>query len=482
MKELVLWTIEKAKQLNCRWADVRYTQEEGEIISIKNKEIEKLASYQKEGIGIRVLVGNGWGFYAVNQLNKETIEAALNKAYQIAVEADKTATAPVKLEELPPQKGTYQTPYKIDPFSISFEEKINHLRKPVEKMLQVEGVKIAKADYLAQKEKKIFAASDGSLIEQEFLKCGGGIMATAIRDGEVQFRSYPAAFDGDFSAAGWEFIESLQLEKNATQTAEEAVALLDADECPYGVMDLILGSSHLALQIHESLGHPAELDRVLGEEISLAGGSFLTTDKMNNFQYGSEIVTIVSDPTAPGGLGTYGWDDEGVPAHREPLVKNGKFVNYLSSRQSATIIGKKSTAAMRAESYNRPPIVRMTNINLEPGNMTFDEIIKTTKRGIYMEATKSWSIDDLRLNFQFGCQIAWLIENGKITKMVKNPIYSGNTPRFWKNCDAIANKDHWRLWGVMNCGKGEPMQVMQVGHGCSIARFKNIQIGVRKDG
>ncbi|OPZ86378.1 MAG: protease TldD [bacterium ADurb.Bin429] len=249
-------------------------------------------------------------------------------------------------------------------------------------------------------------------------------------------------------------------------------------ECPSGELDVILDGSQLALQVHESCGHPIELDRVFGTELSLAGGSFLQPGKLG-FQYGSEQVNIFADATVPGGLGTFLYDDEGVHAQRTPIVQEGVFMGYLTSRETAPRLGGHSQGAMRADGWARPPLIRMTNINLEPGDWTLDELIADTKRGILLDNTKSWSIDDLRLNFQFSTEVGWLIEDGAITQMVRNPSYQGITPQFWNGCDAVTNRKEWRMWGVLNCGKGDPMQVMHVGHGASRARFRKVRVGIK---
>jgi TldD protein len=242
------------------------------------------------------------------------------------------------------------------------------------------------------------------------------------------------------------------------------------------------------LQVHESCGHPIELDRVFGTEASYAGTSFLTPDKYNTLRYGSDIVNLTADATIPGGLGTFGWDDEGVPAQRVPIVRDGIFRGYLTSRETAQqlreIVGdgapEASGGAMRADGWNRIPLIRMTNVNLEPGEWEFDDLIADTDDGIYMELNKSWSIDDKRLNFQFGTEIAYEIRSGKMGRMLKNATYTGITPQFWGSCDAICNENHWRVWGTPNCGKGQPGQVAHTGHGAAPARFRNVQVGVMK--
>lgn len=326
-------------------------------------------------------------------------------------------------------------------------------------------------------------SSEGADIYQERIETGAGLEARAVApDGsDTQLRSYPASHGGNMATRGWEFVEEMQLVENAERIAEEAAALLDAPHCPSGEFDIILEGSQLALQIHESCGHPIELDRVLGTEASLAGTSFLTLDKWNNFQYGSEHVNIVADATIPGGLGSFAYDDEGVPGQRVEIVKEGQFVGYLTSRETALALGQKSNGAMRADGPHHIPLIRMTNINLEPGDWSLEEMIADTQDGFYLLTNTSWSIDDKRLNFQFGTQMAYEIKNGSLGRLYKNATYTGLTPEFWRRCDAVGNKEEWQMWGIPNCGKGEPMQTAHVGHGASCARFRKIRLGVMKE-
>ncbi len=330
------------------------------------------------------------------------------------------------------------------------------------------------------KEDKHFMSSEGSDIRQTLTQSGGVIGAMARNQSEAQMRSYPAQFGGDYALKGWEHIKELDFSGNAPRVSQEARALLDAKQCPSGCYDLILEGSQLALQIHESCGHPIELDRVLGTEAGMVGTSFLTPDKKHCFRYGSPSVNIVADATIPGANGSFGYDDDGVPGGRFNIVNEGIFENYLTSRETAPVIGEKSNGANRAVSWNRIPLVRMTNISLTPGDFTLDEIIKDTKHGIYMDLNRSYSIDDRRYNFQFGTEIGWEIEDGSITNMIKNPTYTGNTPEFWNSCDAVSNKSLWKVWGIPNCGKGEPGQPIRVGHGASPARFRKVRVGVGK--
>jgi len=323
----------------------------------------------------------------------------------------------------------------------------------------------------------MFISTEGSDIEQELVESLGYSEILAVSGDEVQKRSYPSSYRSGITQAGYEYIEQLDLIAGAKKIKDEALMLLTAKECPSKKITIILEGSQLALQIHESCGHPVELDRVLGYEKSFAGGSFLTLDKLNNFRYGSKHVNIVNDATAVGGVGSFGYDDEGTRAVRSDIIKDGLFVGYLTSRETAAELNQESNGCMRAQDWNHPPLIRMTNINLLPGKPTLDELISDTKDGILLSTNKSWSIDDIRLNFQFGTEIAWEIKNGKVEQVLKNPIYTGITPEFWKSCTGVANKDSWRIWGVPNCGKGEPVQTMHVAHGASAARFENVQIG-----
>jgi TldD protein len=329
------------------------------------------------------------------------------------------------------------------------------------------------------REWKTFAATDGSFTEQVITQVGAAVEANAIEGDEHQRRSYPDA-GGGYQAGGYEYVRGLDLEGHAESVGEEAVALLTAPQCPPGRRTLVLDPSMLYMQIHESCGHPTELDRVFGTEASYAGTSFLTPDKLDEgFMYGSELVTIVADATAAGGLGTFGWDDEGVAAQSVPLIQNGKLVGYQSSRETAPRIGRMSGGGMRADGWNRIPLIRMTNINMLPvPGMSLDEIVADTDDGLYLATNRSWSIDDRRLNFQFGVEVAREIKGGKLGQLYRNATYTGITPTFWGSCDAVADERSWELVGVTNCGKGQPGQGMHVGHGCSGARFRDVEVGV----
>ena len=308
---------------------------------------------------------------------------------------------------------------------------------------------------------------------------GGGIAAEAVGNGELQIRSYPDGLRYQ-NGGGWEVLTRWDLIGNAERVADEAVALLSAKPCPQdAITTVILSGNQLSLQCHESCGHPIELDRALGSEAAFAGTSFLTPDKLGKFRYGSSEVNIRIDATSPGGLGTFGFDDEGVSASEGWAVEDGIFVGYLMSRETAAGLGTLSNGAMRADGWQRVPIIRMTNVSVMPGTAgTLDDLIADTDDGILMDTNRSWSIDDKRFNFQFGTEIGWEIKKGKRGDMVRNPTYTGLTPEFWGSCDAICGQSEWKLWGVPNCGKGEPMQTHGVGHGAAPARFRGVQVGV----
>ncbi|HOM70803.1 MAG TPA: TldD/PmbA family protein [Armatimonadota bacterium] len=478
MKEFTEKILQKAKDLGASYADVRIIKGANESINIKNGKVDALAAASDYGFGVRVIVNGSWGFASSFTVTDEEAEKVVQQAVSIARASSRLKREDVKLAPVEPAEGHFESEWKINPFDVPLEDKINLLLDADKIMRQQPEIKISEGQMNFWKTDETYASTEGSYIEQVKIESGAGIEATAIEAGEMQRRSYPA-FGGDYASRGYEFVEGWNLVDHAESIAKEAAELLKAPQCPSDTRDLILEGSMLALQVHESCGHPIELDRVFGTESSFAGTSFLTTDKLNTFRYGSDKVNIVADATAPGGLGSFSFDDEGVPAQCVDIVKNGIFSGYLSSRETAAQMGWESSGgAMRADGWSRIPIIRMTNINLLPGDWTFDEIIKDTKDGIYAAGVQSWSIDDKRLNFQFGTEVAWEIKDGSLGRMLKNPTYTGITYEFWRGCDAIAGKDEWHLWGVPSCGKGEPMQTARVGHGVAPSRFRNVRIGV----
>jgi TldD protein len=424
------------------------------------------------------LVKNAWGFASSATITPDEVERVTRLALEIAHASALVTGDAVDLGPAITSRGTYRTPVEIDPFSVPIEKKIETLLGATGAIRRNPGVKVARGSLVAQRTRKTFANSDGAYVEQELIETGCGITATAVADGEIQVRSYPNSIGRHQVTAGWEMVEQADLPGNGERIGAEAVALLSATPCPSGVTTVILGNAQLALQIHESCGHPIELDRVYGTEAAYAGTSFLTTEKLGGFRYGSEFVNLTAESLRPNGLGTFGWDDEGVPASSTPIVREGLFVGYLMSRETATRLGRTSNGCMRASGWNRIPLIRMTNVSIEPGTWRFDDLVADTDDGIYMETNRSWSIDDKRLNFQFGTEMAYEIKGGKLGRMIKNATYTGMTPQFWGSCDAVCNADHWFMFGTPNCGKGQPAQIAHTGHGAAPARFRNVRVGV----
>jgi len=480
MKDLVQHILDVARMKKVDYADIRVVHRQNEEIGVKNGKVEALTQDSDFGFGIRVLFQGAWGFASSSKMTKSEMEAVFRKALKIAKASSKVKGKEVFLSSVTSVVDQYQTPISVNPFHVSTEAKLGLLLEADEIIRRNKKVKISEAFMGSYKTEKTFASTEGSYIEQKITECGGGISATAIEGGEVQVRSYPNSFRGNFATKGFEWIENLALPDHAQRVAEEAEQLLSAKPCPSKVTTLILDSSQLALQIHESIGHPTELDRILGTEASYAGTSFLSPEMVGHFKYASGIVNVFADATFPGGLGTFGYDDEGVKAQRVPIISAGVLVNVLTSRETAHHLGKESNGTMRADGWNRIPLIRMTNINLEPGEWTLEQMISDTDEGLFLSTNRSWSIDDRRINFQFGTEIGWEIKGGKLGDMVKNPTYTGITPQFWNSCDAIANRDQWQMWGTPNCGKGEPGQVAHVGHGAAPARFRGVQVGVMK--
>jgi TldD protein len=304
------------------------------------------------------------------------------------------------------------------------------------------------------------------------------VLATA--DGAVQVRSYPSAHGGSSAQAGWEYVEGLALDEHGPRVAEEAAALLRADPCPQKVTTVVIDSEQMQLQVHESVGHPTELDRIYGTEAAYAGTSFLKPEDLGSLRYGSELMNITADSTTPLGLGTFGYDDEGVPARREPIVSAGILEGFLDSRETASLPGGGGGGgSMRADGWSRMPLVRMTNLHLEPGEGTLDDLIADVDDGILLGTNKSWSIDDKRLNFQFGTQVAWEIKKGKRGRLLRDATYMGVTPEFWGSLDGLAGEEEWTMGGLTNCGKGQPGQSAHVSHGAPPARFRQVRVGIR---
>jgi TldD protein len=477
--EIARKAVEAAITAGADFADARAGTDESESITVRNQEMEGIDRSTSTGVGIRVLVGGRWGFAATSRTDEADVTRTAALATQIARAAQRLPGEPVQLSEVEPVVASWQGRQVEDPFKVPLAEKIEMLVEATGRMKSVPGVDFAQGHMDFFRRSTWFASSDGAAIDQVVVHSGGGTEATAIAGGDMQRRSFPNSFRGHIKAAGYEHVRELGLIEEADRVGRECVELLSAPECPSRVTTLVLDSGQMELQIHESVGHPVELDRVLGMEEAYAGSSFVSPGDAGTLRYASPMVSITADATLPGGLGTFGYDDEGVPAQRVPIIVDGVFQNFLTSRETAGTLGQVSNGTSRADGWSHLPLIRMTNISIEPREGTLDQIIADTDDGIFMSTNQSWSIDDKRINFQFGCEIAWRIEHGKLTQMYRNPNYTGITPQFWGSCDAVGGPESWVVWGTPNCGKGQPGQVGRVGHGASPARFRDVQVGVR---
>src|SRR4051794_7607494 len=460
------------------YADVRFVRQRSEFVATRDGEVDDVSRDEDEGIGVRVRVGGAWGFAATRDTSKQGAEAALARALAIAHAQPAAAETPLAPE--PPARGEHRGGQGTDPFEVPLEHKLERLLEADAAFGTDKRLRLRQAQYGGYARDTIFASTEGALYDQRVVECGGGIAVTAASDGEVQVRSFPGSHRGDTCQLGYEHFDQIALVAEAPRVAEEAVALLTAERCPSTTTTVILDGEQLALQVHESVGHAVELDRVLGGEASYAGVSWVPPDGIGTLRYGSELMNVTADATNPGGLGSYRWDDEGVEGRAVPIVRDGVLRGFLSGRESAATIGvERSAGCMRCDGFARQPIVRMTNVNLEPGDAgTLADLLAGTEDGIYWETNKPWPIAERRLHSQCGTEIPWQIKDGKRVHILRTPPYPGVTPKSWGGLAAICSGPAWRLWGVLNCGKGEPGQMMHVSHGTAPARFRDVQVGI----
>ena len=478
MFDIATAAIEAALAAGARYADARIMIVREESMSAKNRVIEGLTQSETAGIGVRALVGSSWGFQATPELTTDAARRAGERAAAVARASQRVPGPPVELSPTPVVEASWANPYEVHPLDdVSLSERADLLVE-VTGAIAAGGVPLGQASHDIWDTQKWFASSEGSRNDQHLVECGAEIDATAIGDGETQRRSYPGV-RGQFGTRGWELVRELDLVGNAPRVAEEAQALLRAPQCPAATTTVILGTEQMALQIHESIGHAIELDRILGWEAAFAGTSWLDPAQLGSLRYGSDLMNVTADATLPGALGTFGYDDEGVPAQAVDIVRDGIWVGVLSGRDSAPLVGLASGGMVRADGPARLPMVRMTNVGLLPGDSSLEAMIAATDDGIYMDTNRSWSIDDKRLNFQFGCEIAWEIKDGRLGRMLRNPTYTGIGPQFWASMDMVGGPDEWVFWGTANCGKGQPVQTGHTGHPSVPARFTNVRVGVR---
>lgn len=480
MFDLAAAAVEGALAAGARYADARVMVMRTESMGARNGVIERLRQNESVGLGVRALIGSSWGFHATADLSTDAVRRAGEEAAAIARASAMVAGPPLELAPSEPVEDHWESTFEVHPLDdVSLSER-GDLLVDVTTTITKAGCHLASASSLIWDTEKWFVSSEGHRISQHIVECGAVMDATAIGDGETQRRSYPG-FRGQYGTAGWELVRQSDFPGNAGRIAEEALALLQAPPCPQlDATDLILASDQMGLQIHESVGHAVELDRILGWEAAYAGTSWLDLAQLGSLRFGSELMNITADATLPGALGSFGYDDEGTCARSVPIVEAGRWVGVLSGRDSASIAGLAESGGMvRGDGFNRLPMVRMTNVGLLPGDSSLEEMIAATDEGVYMETNRSWSIDDKRLNFQFGCEMGWEIKNGRKARMVRNPTYTGISPRFWGSMDMIGNESEWDFWGTPNCGKGQPGQVGHTGHPSVPARFRGVRVGVR---
>jgi TldD protein len=470
--------VEGALAAGAAYSDARVVSTRTEKIEVLNQQVQVVSRAEAIGVGVRALLGSSWGFFATADLSTAAARAAGARAAAIAAASARVPGPPLELAEVPVSEAFWETPFVEHWADVPLGEKVDMLVAVTAAMQGVPGIALARAELGFYDTDKWFVSSQGHRIHQHIVESGGGYDATALGERETQRRSYPQSF-GQYETGGYETVRAWDYPGNAPRIAEEAVQLLTAAECPEGEKTLILEGSQLALQIHESVGHAIELDRILGWEAAFAGTSHLDLALLGKHRYGSEIMQITADATIPGALGTFGYDDEGTPAQCVDIVKDGIWVGVLSGRDSAARAGLPPGGMVRGDGFARLPMVRMTNVGLLAGDSSLEEMIAATDDGIYMATNRSWSIDDRRLNFQFGTEIAWEIKKGRRGRMLKNPTYTGITPQFWAQLDMLGGEAERVHWGTPNCGKGQPVQIGHTGHSASPGRFAAVRVGVK---
>ena len=469
--------LRKLSKGKCEYSDLRVQQIETERLATTSQKVEPVEKSMNSGFGVRVLKDGSWGFAASSQFNEKEYERVIKLAMAIADASRKVNKIPIAIGQPQEYKASYETPMVKDPFGIAIKEKLDLLAHWEELMHQDAAISASSGFLDFRRETKIFRSSAGSDIKQVLLHTGAGVSCGIVKGRRERYeRSFPTS-SGQFVSGGFEQIASFKIEENIPKIAAQAIEMQTALDCPEKVTDIVLSPDLASLQIHESIGHPLELDRVFGSERNFSGTSFATADQLNKLKYASDKVNVYSDPTFPGGLATYKYDDDGVEATRMPLIKDGILVGYLSSLETALRVKMPSSAAARAEGWGNVPLVRMTNLILEPGGQKFADMISEIEDGIYIEGVESWSIDDNRDNFTLGGEVGWEIKNGKLGAMVKAPSYSGNTVQFWNSCDSTGDKSEWKLWGTPNCGKGEPGQNGRTAQGAAYVRFRQVKVG-----
>ena len=472
--EILQSALQEALRAGAEYAEARASDALIQTVNARNGAAESLASDKDAGWGIHVLAGGGWGFASSPLFTPEAIRETAGRAVSIARAAGTRRVSRSDLSLMSTERGDYSTPVGLDPFAVPLAERVEHAVEITNRICAAhERVKVGTARLEARRTVKTYINTTGALLHQLISEVYVRIEAVAT---DSTGYSYRRSYD-DMQQAGWEFVQDLDLLNEGSRVGREAAELVVAPWAPSGPTDVILGSDFVALLVHESCGHPTELDRVLGWEAAFAGTSFLMPDMRGEFRYGSPLVNMTADSLLPGGMGTFGWDDEGTPAQRSPIVRDGIFTGYLSSRESALALGERSNGCGRATSWGRIPIVRMVNVSLEPGKGSLDDLIGGVDSGLYIETPSSWSLDDKRMNFHFSGELCREIKGGKLGDLRKGAAFQGRTPQFWGAVRGIAGPEEWRAWGFPHCAKGEPLQLCPVSHGASPILVSNWQVG-----
>jgi len=476
MRDLAELAIAELSASGVGYGDARVETRMVESLAFRKLRLEEAALSTSEGVGVRALVDGCWGFASSTGLEAASVRSAVERAVKIARSGASVMKGSVVLAGLPPQTGSYESPCRIDPFTVDRHEKIGLLAECSEVMNASPGIGMTWAQMHLERFDKVFASTEGTMVSSRITHSQPFLTAYALHEGDAQSRSLQTLA----RAAGWEWIEESRLPETAERIREEALLKVRAVEGPSGVMDLVLDGHNLSLTMHESVGHPTESDRALGWEANMAGRTFVKLSDQGSLRYGSDIVNFIADNTMPAGLASWGWDDDGVPCQKWHTVRNGIFQEFGSVRETALLIGRESSrGCCRAQDFGHFPINRQPNFYLEPCRepMTPEELIAGVKTGIYIEGRGSFSIDQNRVNFQFGGDMFWEIRDGRRTRPLKKVLYGSHTTEFWGSCDGIADERFFQAMGLLTCGKGEPAQSARMTHGASPARFRNITVG-----
>lgn len=456
--------LDYAGRAGADYAEARSEETLIEAINVRNGAVERVSSDLDAGWGIHALAGGGWGFASSSSHTPEAVRDATKRAVELARASGQQRKSRSDLSLMSTKRGEYKTPLVRDPFDVPLAERIALVTEACNAISAAGArVKVATSYVSSERHDKLFMNTLGAHLSQSLTYIYFNIGGVAVDDTGY---SYRRSFD-DMSQAGWEFVEQQGLVRQGARVGREASELVAAPWAPSGPQQVVLASDFVALLVHESCGHPTELDRVLGWEAAFAGTSFLTPDMRGSFRYGSPLVNMTADSLLPGGVGTFGWDEEGTPAQRSPIVQEGIFTGYLSSRESALALGERSNGCGRATSWGRIPLVRMVNLSLEPGAGSLDDLLAGVDDGLYLETPSSWSLDDKRMNFHFSAELCREIKGGKLGALYKGASFQGRTPQFWGSVRGIAGPEEWRLWGFPHCAKGEPLQLCPVSHGAS---------------